>query len=83
LWFYEEPSPTGTFIGSLKNSLRKWFFREPWFERFFVDPEMVLLWHRSEEPFSVPDGTSMVLCVVFTPQNIQPPKNVLAIYKNR
>jgi len=29
-----------TFIGSLKNSLRKWF-REPWFERFFVEAEMV------------------------------------------
>jgi len=24
---------------------------------------MVLLWHPSEEPSSVPDGTSMVLCV--------------------
>jgi len=46
----------------LKNSLRKWFFKEPWFERFFVEPEMVLLCHHSEEPFSVPDGTSMFLC---------------------
>jgi len=25
----------------LKNSFRKWFFKEPWFERFFVEPEMV------------------------------------------
>jgi len=49
LWFYEEPSSTeeplfffwGIFIGTLKNYLRKWFFKEPWFERFFVEPEMV------------------------------------------
>jgi len=27
-----------TFIGSLNNSLRKWFFREPWVERFFEEP---------------------------------------------
>jgi len=46
----------------LKNSLRKSFFREPWFERFFVEPEMVLLWRHSKEPFSVPDGTFMFLC---------------------
>jgi len=26
---------------SLKNYLRKWFFQEPWFERFFVEPKMV------------------------------------------
>jgi len=31
----------GAFLGSLCNSLRKWFFNEPWFERFFVEPEMV------------------------------------------
>jgi len=24
-----------TFTGSLKNSLRTWFFKEPWFERLF------------------------------------------------
>jgi len=24
----------------LKNSSRKWFFNEPWFERFFVEPKM-------------------------------------------
>jgi len=30
-----------TFIGSLKNSVRKWFFKEPWFEKFFVESEMV------------------------------------------
>jgi len=29
-----------TFIGSMKNSLRKWFFREPWFKRLFVEPDM-------------------------------------------
>jgi len=30
-----------TFIGSLKNSLLKWFFKATWFERFFEGPEMV------------------------------------------
>jgi len=25
----------------LKNHLRKWFFKEAWFERFYVKPEMV------------------------------------------
>jgi len=53
-----------TFIGSLKNSLSKCFFKEPWFERFFEEPEMVLPWHHSEEPFLVPYGISMFLCVV-------------------
>jgi len=33
-----------TFLGSLKNSLNKRFFKEPWFERFFEEPDMVLLW---------------------------------------
>jgi len=58
-------------IGSLKNSglkgslrhlyrlfkelFKEIIFKEPWFERFFVEPEMVLLRHHSEEPFSVPD----------------------------
>jgi len=27
---------------------------------------MVLLWHHSEEPFSVPDGTFIVLCAAST-----------------
>jgi len=53
----------GTFIGSLKNHLIKWFFKEPWFERFLVEPGMVLLCHHSEEPFSLPDGTLIVLRV--------------------
>ncbi len=26
------------------------FFKEPLTERLFVEPKMVLLWHRSEEP---------------------------------
>jgi len=30
-----------TFQGSLKNSLRKWFLKEPWFEKLFVEAEMV------------------------------------------
>jgi len=29
------------FKGSLKKSFRKWFFKEPWFERFFETPHMV------------------------------------------
>jgi len=41
----------------------KWFSKEPWFERFFKEPYMVLLWHHSEEPFLVPDVTFMFLCV--------------------
>jgi len=54
-WDLKEP-----FVeGSLKNALRKWFFEEPLFERFLVEPEMVLLWH----PFTVPCGTFIVLCV--------------------
>ncbi|TNN21597.1 hypothetical protein EYF80_068292 [Liparis tanakae] len=43
------------------HSLSNWFSREPWFERFFVEPEMVLPWRDSEEPYSVPEGTTMVL----------------------
>jgi len=27
-----------------------------------VEPDMVLLWHHSEEPFLVPGGSFMVLC---------------------
>jgi len=53
-----------TFIGSLRNSLRKWFFTESWFKRFFEEPDLVLLWHHSEEPFPVPDVVFIVLCVV-------------------
>jgi len=45
-----------TFFRSLKNYLRKWFFKEPWFERFFMEPEMVLLWRHSEELVSLPNG---------------------------
>jgi len=39
-WFFKrlcgstKNHQVGNFIGSLKNSLRKWFFKEPWFERF-------------------------------------------------
>jgi len=31
----------GTILDYLKKSFRKWLFKEPWFERFFVEPEMV------------------------------------------
>ncbi len=30
---------------------KKGFFKEPLTECFFVEPKMVLLWHRCEEPF--------------------------------
>jgi len=30
-----------TVIGSLKNYLMKWFFKEPWIERFFVESVLV------------------------------------------
>jgi len=42
---------SNTFICSLTNYLRKWIFKEPLFERFFLEPKMVLLWRHSEEPF--------------------------------
>jgi len=31
----------GIIIGSLKSSLSNWFFKEPWCETFFVEPESV------------------------------------------
>jgi len=37
-------------------------------ERLFEEPDMVLLWHHSEEPFSVPDGN-----LIFLWENQQPP----------
>jgi len=37
--FYKEPSPTGEPFFRLRHLYR--FFKEPWFERFFVEPEMV------------------------------------------
>jgi len=55
----------------LKKSLRKWFFKEPWFERFFVEPEMVLPWPHSEEPFSVPDAPPW-FCVLLYDGGIYP-----------
>jgi len=59
VWFYEEPSLTGeplffvsgNIIGSLKNSLKKWFSKEPWLERFFVEPEVRLFYRFFEELF--------------------------------
>jgi len=63
-WCLEEPcfkGYLGTFIGSFKNYLRKWFLTEPWFERFFEEPEMVLQSNAIEEPFPVPDGTRGVV----------------------
>jgi len=37
--FYKEPSPTEEPFFHLRHLYR--FFEEPWFERFFVEPEMV------------------------------------------
>ncbi len=34
-----------------KKVRKRWFFKEPLTEWFFVEPKMVLLWHRCEEPF--------------------------------
>jgi hypothetical protein len=34
-----------------------WFFKEPSLLRFFREPQMVPLWHRSEEPYLVLTGT--------------------------
>ncbi len=30
---------------------KRWFFEESLTERFFVEPKLVLLWHRCELPF--------------------------------
>jgi len=43
IWCLKEPC----FEDSLRHLYR--FFKEPWFERFFEEPDMVLLWHHSEE----------------------------------
>ncbi len=37
-----------------KKVRKRWFFKEPLTEWFFVEPKMVLLWHRCEEPFEAP-----------------------------
>ncbi len=34
-----------------KKLRKRWFFKEPLTEILFVEPKMVLLWHRCEEPF--------------------------------
>jgi len=44
IWGLKEPHFEGSLrhlSGSLKNSLRTWFFKEPWSERFFVEPYMM------------------------------------------
>ncbi len=37
-----------------KKVRKRWFFKEPLTEWFFVEPKMVLLWHHCEEPFEAP-----------------------------
>ncbi len=37
-----------------KKVRKRWFFKEPLTEWFFVEPKMVLLWDRCEEPFEAP-----------------------------
>jgi len=90
LWFYEEPSPTGDPFWkwclketSVEGSLRHLYKvlgrtlkgNEPWYERFFVESKMVLLWHHSEEPFLVPGGTFIVLYMLsFLIESL--PKNI-------
>ncbi len=34
-----------------KKVRKRWLFKEPLTEWFFVEPKLVLLWHRCEEPF--------------------------------
>jgi len=34
-----------------KKLRKRWFFKEPLTEWFFVEPKIVLLWHHCEEPF--------------------------------
>ncbi len=34
-----------------KKAIKRWFFKETLTEWFFVEPKIVLLWHRCEEPF--------------------------------
>ncbi len=34
-----------------KKVRKRWLFKEPLTEWFIVEPKMVLLWHRCEEPF--------------------------------
>ncbi len=37
-----------------KKVRKRWLFKEPLTEWFFVEPKMVLLWHCCEEPFEAP-----------------------------
>ncbi len=37
-----------------KKVRKRWFFKEPLTEWFFVEPKKVILWHRCEEPFEAP-----------------------------
>ncbi len=66
-WFHKEPltseEPFCFTKGSLwwkegssdyKKVSKRWFFKEPLTEWFFMEPKMVLLWHRCEEPFEAP-----------------------------
>ncbi len=37
-----------------KKVRKRWFFKEPLTECFFVEPKMVILWHRCEARFKAP-----------------------------
>ncbi len=58
-WFHKEPLTSEELFlfvakegsSDYKKVRRRWFFKEPLTEWFFVEPKMVLLWHRCEEPF--------------------------------
>ncbi len=43
-------------IKDYKKVRKRWFFKEPLTEWFFVESKMVLLWHRCEEPFKSVSG---------------------------
>ncbi len=50
-----------------KKVRKRWFFKEPLTEWFFVEPKMVLQWHRCEEPFEA----SLLLRVKFLFQDLR------------
>ncbi len=50
-WFYKE-TLTSEHSSDYKKVRKRWFFEEPLTEWFFVEPKMVLLWHRLKNLWS-------------------------------
>lgn len=46
----------------------KWFFLEPFLERFFMKPKTILLWHCCEIPLLEPLFSRLWIILVFSPQ---------------